>query len=175
MLNKEVRNENKEIATMENSAVVDITTLENSVNVENLVSNFYSNLIGNNKFITSKKCETFDEQLELVNMVTGDMNMVSENLNKDIEVKDVYIDIVEVNNEEKKAPDEPDKIRTPRIVFIDVEGVGYYSTARGVVNKCENVFALLGTPENWGRTVTFNFKEEKLKKNSRKIITFSIK
>lgn len=177
MMNKEVKNNEKmELAVMENGQIVDISEVENNeCLVANFVSPFYSKMIGDNKFLTSVDCDSFEDRLKLVNMVTGDINMVSEHLNEDIEVKDIYIDIVEVNNEEKKIDAEPDKIRTPRIVFINKDGVGFYSTARGVVNKFENILALLGTPDKWGRTVTFNFREEKLKKNSRKIITFSIK
>ena len=112
------------------------------------------------------------EEKRLIFNATSDPDLkLKECVNKTIALVGVYIEPVEMkNNDPEDAEENPTRIM-PRMILIDDKGHSYSAISTGAYNAMKRIFALYGTPETWtsplkvmpiikqvakGQTITFN-------------------
>ncbi len=115
---------------------------------------------------TSMSANTNEEKAKLFNAMNNPDHRISDMIGKTITVKDVFIEEVEMANEETG-----EVVRAPRIVVIDVEGRSYQAVSVGVLSAFKKLFGLYGQP-TWEEGITLEVRQ--LKKGKNNILTFSI-
>ena len=164
-MEKETRN-NMEVTTMENASVVDISALERGV--KDSVPTYYKQMLSGNMFFTSLDVETFEDKMKLFEISSSDeVDNISTIFNKPVKISDLYVEIVEINQ------DDGLKESVPRVVFISESGEIYTTVSKGITNKLSNLLMILGLPK-WEKSIEFTFSEKKLDKGKR-MNTFTIK
>ncbi len=164
-MEKETRN-NMEVTTMENASVVDISALDRGV--KDSVPSYYKQILQGNLFLTSLDVETFEDKMKLFEISSSDeVDNISTIFNKPIKVNDLYVEIVQINQ------DDGSKESVPRVVFITEDKQIYTTVSKGITNKLANLLMILGLPK-WEKPIEFTFSEKKLDKGKR-MNTFTIK
>ena len=87
-------------------------------------------------------------------------HMVSEYINKSINVSNVLIEVAEVVSE-----DTGEMVRAPRVVLIDEEGVSYQAISVGMFTAVKNAFRCFGAAP-WEPALVFDIKQKPVKNGS---------
>lgn len=111
---------------------------------------------------------TQDEKKKLYNSINSTDKRVGDCINEVINVKDVYVEIVNCISKETG-----EETKCPRTVLIDDKGVSYQAVSLGVFNGLKKVFQIFGQPHNWESPIALKVKQ--ITKGERKILTFEIK
>ncbi len=107
---------------------------------------------------------TPDEKIKLYNAMTNPEKKVSEMVNKKIQLKDVYVEMVQMTNE-----DTGEVSPAPRIVLIDKGGMTYSCMSFGIFNSLKSLFGVFGTPDTWDDCVEVEIVS--IEKGDRRILT----
>lgn len=134
-----------------------------------LVTKDYVGEIANSNSVCycSMKVGTLEDKKLLYNCISDPKYRLGDEINKDILVKDVYIESVEC----KKA-DESVEV-CPRIVLIDSEGNGHQCVSFGVYNALKKIFGLMGYPSEWTEPLKLAVKQ--VSKGERKMLNLIMK
>lgn len=89
-------------------------------------------------------------------------------INKEIVVKDVYAEQVEIVDE--KTGEVRQAVRT---VLMTEDGKSYTSCSNGVFMSLTKIFALLGTPDTWERAYKFLVKQKETKRGRVFVLTLN--
>ena len=117
-------------------------------------------------FYTSMKGNTDEEKAKLFNAMNNPDHRISDMIGKTITVKDVFVEEVEMVNEETG-----EIVKAPRIVVIDVKGESYQAVSVGVMSAFKKLFQLFGAP-TWEKGIPLEVRQ--LKKGKNNILTFAI-
>ena len=90
--------------------------------------------------ICSIKPTTTEEKKALYNMMNSSDERLADCINQVIKVKDLYIESVEVKNEEGITS------IAPRIILMDTEGRTYASVSVGIYNSLRKLIQVFGEP-----------------------------
>lgn len=112
--------------------------------------------------------KTDKEKKEFFNLVNSTEKRVGDMINEVINVKHVYVEIV--NCVEKESGE---ITQCPRTVLIDDKGVGYQAVSIGVFSGLKKVFQIFGLPQTWEKPIPLKVKQ--ITKGERKILTFEVK
>lgn len=137
----------------------EISIVENGVSVLS-VSNS-SNL----QPYCSIKAENFEDRKKLFNYINSPNKKVSECINEVINLKDIYIGVVPITNE-----DTGEVTECMRTVLIDTDGNAYQAVSSGIFNATRNLLYICGEPSDWECPITIKFRQ--LKKGVNTIFTF---
>jgi hypothetical protein len=85
---------------------------------------------------------------------------VKEFVNKQIDVKDIYAEIIEIANEETG-----EITKVPRIVLIDATGLAYECVSVGMFAAIRKLVAIYGAP-TWEPPLTVTVKQKSVGKGS---------
>jgi hypothetical protein len=85
---------------------------------------------------------------------------VKEFVNKQIDVKDIYAEIIEIANEETG-----EITKVPRIVLIDATGLAYECVSVGMYSAIRKLVAIYGAP-TWEPPLTVTVKQKSVGKGS---------
>ena len=88
----------------------------------------------------SIKHTTTEEKKALYNMMNSSDERLADCINQVIKVKDLYIESVEVKNEEGITS------IAPRIILMDTEGRTYASVSVGIYNSLRKLIQVFGEP-----------------------------
>lgn len=88
----------------------------------------------------SIKPNTTEEKKALYNMMNSSDERLADCINQVIKVKDLYIESVEVKNEEGIIS------IAPRIILMDTEGRTYASVSVGIYNSLRKLIQVFGEP-----------------------------
>ena len=99
----------------------------------------------------------FASRVAVINAMTAAVP-VADNLDKQINLKDVVIQSVTLANQATGELEE-----SPRITLIDEDGSAYSTTSAPVYKDLKNVFAILGMPSVWPSAVPVKISKEKAK------------
>ena len=88
----------------------------------------------------SIKPTTTEEKKALYNMMNSSDERLADCINQVIKVKDLYIESVEVKNEEGITS------IAPRIILMDTEGRTYASVSVGIYNSLRKLIQVFGEP-----------------------------
>ena len=121
---------------------------------------------GGNTSYSSMKSGTAKEKAALFNAMSNPNHKVGDYINKTIRVKDVYVEVVEIEDE-----DTHEVVTAPRIVFIDMDGDIYQAVSKGVFSALSRVINVFGEP-TWDDGLPFTIKQVSLGKNQ--LLTFEV-
>ena len=103
-----------------------------------LLSSFTGETVFN---CTSLKNDTKEEKQILYKAMSNPDKRLGDCINQVIHVKDLFMEEVEMTNEETG-----EITKCPRIVLIDEDGVSYQSVSFGIFNALKRVISVFGNP-----------------------------
>ena len=115
----------------------------------------------------SLKANTIEEKKKLYNAQNSPDGKLSDMINMEIKVKDVYVEIVKLTYQNTG-----EEINAPRIVLIDNEGKSYQCVSIGIFKCLAKIFNLFGTPDKWGSHLSLKVKQVKTSKGSALTLEF---
>ena len=116
---------------------------------------------------SSFKPTSEDEEKAFFNAINSTENQISDEINEIIEVRDVYVEIVNLTDEETG-----EITQAPRIVLIDTKLKGHGCVSSGIFSACKKLFAIKGLPDTWKAPV--KLKILSLNKGKKRILTFTL-
>lgn len=114
----------------------------------------------------SMVADTDEARAKLFNAMNNPDERLSEMINKQIKVKDVYIEVVDCTNTETG-----EVTPCPRIVLIDEKGKSYQAVSIGIYSALKKLFQVYGVP-TWEKAVTMEVKQ--ITKGDRKMLTLNV-
>ena len=93
-------------------------------------------------------------------------NKVSDFIGKRIKIKDIFIECVDIENEETGITD-----TVPRIVIFDDNNETYEAVSRGLFNALQKLISVFGMP-TYTEPIEIEIKQKAVKKGS--MLTFDI-
>ena len=115
----------------------------------------------------SLKPQNDNERIVLYNAMNNPEFRIGDCINKVINVKDVYCEVVTCVNKETGVSD-----LCPRIVLIDDKGAGYQAVSLGVFSALKKIFTVMGQPETWEKPVKLEVKQ--VSRGERKLLTLNM-
>lgn len=100
-------------------------------------------------------------------MSSPDKN-ISEYINKVINVKDIFCDMVDLTDKETG-----EMFVTPRVILIDDNGVSYQSVSGSFYKTIVKFLQIYGNPTTWPHSIPIEIKQKETK-NGRRIFTFEL-
>ena len=94
----------------------------------------------------SGKTETAEEKKALFNATANAERKLKDEINKEIKLKDVYVEVIDVVSEKTGEAS-----KAPRIILFDDKGKTYSCVSIGVYNTLRRLFATFGTPDTWAK------------------------
>ena len=108
---------------------------------------------------SSLKSGTAKEKAELFNAMSNPEHKVADYINKTIMVKDVYVEVIDLTDE-----DTGESVQAPRIVLIDTDGKTYQAVSKGIFGSLAGLFKVFGEP-TWEEGLPLTVKQISLGKN----------
>lgn len=133
-----------------------------------LTTNLQNELTAMSATWFSGTANTPEEKKALFNATSNPENKIKDFINTPIKVKDVFIEVIEVTNEETGEAS-----NAPRVILIDDKGVGYSCVSIGVYNTLKRLFTMCGTPDTWDKPLTVVPKL--ITRGDRNILTLAVK
>lgn len=113
---------------------------------------------------SSLRSGTVKEKAALYNAMSNPKHKVGDYINKTIMVKDVYVEVVEIEDTDSDGNKTGDTITAPRIVLVDVDGETYQAVSKGVFNALGRLFRTFGEP-TWEEGLPLTVVQISLGKN----------
>jgi hypothetical protein len=110
---------------------------------------------------------TREEAVTVYNAVNNPDYRLADFINKEIAVKHVLIETVELVNEKSGEIE-----KCPRTVLIDTKGKSYVAVSFGIFNSMKRVVQMFGEPSTWDKPVSIEVKQ--IKKGQNSILTLNI-
>lgn len=104
--------------------------------------------------------DTFEGKTAVYNAANNPDDTLSNNINKEIRVRDVYAETIEVVNEQTGEIE-----KAPRIVLIDEKGKSYQCVSAGIFGALRKLIAIFGEP-TWEPPIPVCVKQVPTKKGS---------
>ena len=108
---------------------------------------------------SSLRSGTLKEKAALYNAMSNPSHKVGDYINKVINVKDVYVELIELEDE-----DTHESVTAPRIVLVDTEGETYQAVSKGVFNALTRLIQTFGEP-TWDDGLPLLVRQISLGKN----------
>lgn len=103
---------------------------------------------------------------KIYNAMNNPSHKVSDYINKTIMVKDVFVELIEMSNEETGEFE-----NVPRVVLIDETGEAYQAVSTGIFNAVKNAIQVFGAP-TWDDPLPCEVKQVQVKNGS--MLTFEV-
>ena len=156
--------ENKELQLVNNEAT------ENNVPAKPVFADEGYNLIADlttaKLSFSSMKATTQEEKAKLYNAMNNPDERLADNINKVINAKDLYVEIVNCVNQETGEVTE-----APRIVVIDDMGKSYQCVSVGIFSAFKKIIQIFGAP-TWETPIQIEVKQ--ISKGQRKMLTLNV-
>ncbi len=118
-------------------------------------------------FYVSFPVTTEDEKKKLFNVMNSPDYQLADYINKEVVLKDFFVDNVAITNEETG------EINTvPRSVLIDKSGKSYQCVSLGVIDSLRKLVQVYGEPSQWTAPIKLEVKQVSVKRGS--MLTLSI-
>lgn len=154
------RNENlnEEVLTpevVENSGVIVVNnTRELSVDLSDTHKSNYSSIKGG----------TREEKAKLYKAKSSPDKKLSDCINQKLYAKDVYMEVVNITDEETGEVRE-----CPRIVLIDKDGISYSCVSFGIYNSLKSLVGVFGEP-TWDEPIPVVVRQKMTGKNRKQLV-----
>ena len=97
---------------------------------------------------------------KLYNASNNPDHKVGDFINKNIKVKDVLVEAIDIVDEETGEVE-----RAPRVVLIDDKGKAYQAVSMGIFNAVKKAIQIFGEP-TWEEPIEFTVKQVSVKNGS---------
>ena len=114
----------------------------------------------------SMKAESDADKIKLYNAMNNPDHRLSDYINKTINAKDLYIEVVNCTNEETG-----EVTACPRIVIIDNKGESYQCVSVGIFSALKKAIQVFGSP-TWEKPVKLEVKQ--ITKGKKQMLTLSV-
>lgn len=108
---------------------------------------------------------SFEEKAKFFNLVNSEAKLIKDEINKTINLKDIYMEVVQVSD---MATGEAKKL--PRIVLISDKGESYTCSSPTFLNKLSQLINEMGQPMYWEKAIPITFKEVKTNSGFRALV-----
>lgn len=115
---------------------------------------------------TSMSAETADEKKALFNAMNNPQKRVADMIGKEIAIRDVFVESVDMVNEETG-----EITIAPRIVLVDTKGVSYQCVSTGIFSALKKMFQIFGMP-TWENGIKTEVAQ--IQKGKRNILTLRV-
>ena len=115
---------------------------------------------------SSLKAGTLKEKAKLYNAMSNPTHKVGDYINRSIRVKDVYVEVIELTDEETC-----ELVNAPRVVLIDVDGETYQAVSKGMFSALSRAIKVFGEP-TWDDGLPIIIRQISLGKNQ--MLTFDV-
>lgn len=115
---------------------------------------------------SSLKTGTLKEKAALFNAMSNPNHKVGDYINRQIRVKDVYVEVIDIEDEDTK-----EMVQAPRIVLIDMDGDSYQAVSKGIFAALSRAIQVFGEP-TWEDGLPIIVKQISLGKNQ--MLTFDV-
>lgn len=115
---------------------------------------------------TSLGNESREEKSLLYKAMSNPDERLSDHINQTIMVKDVYMEMVDMVNEETG-----EVVTSPRIVLIDENNVSFQCVSFGVFNALKRIFQVFGEP-TWNEPI--KMKVIQVQKKEKKMLSLDV-
>ena len=115
---------------------------------------------------TSMSAQTVDEKKALFNAMNNPEKRVADMIGKEIVIRDVFVESVDMVNEETG-----EVTIAPRIVLVDVKGVSYQCVSTGIFSALKKLFQIFGMP-TWENGIKTEVAQ--IQKGKRNILTLRV-
>lgn len=130
-------------------------------------TNFIVNLKSASNSYCSLNVNTQKEKEHLFNIISSPTDRIANIINEIIELKDIYVETVELTNEETG------KISfAPRTILIDKNGKSFECVSIGIFSALKKLLQIFGEPCIWEKPIKIKIKQTQ--KGTKSILTFSI-
>nr|DAF70405.1 MAG TPA: Single stranded DNA binding protein [Caudoviricetes sp.] len=130
-------------------------------------TNFIVNLKSASTSYCSLNVNTQKEKEHLFNIISSPTDRIANMINEIIELKDLYVETVELTNEETG-----EIIFAPRTILIDKNGKSFECVSIGIFSALKKLFQIFGEPCIWEKPIKIKIKQ--IQKGTKSILTFSI-
>lgn len=114
----------------------------------------------------SMRAESDADKIKLYNAMNNPDHRLSDYINKTINAKDLYIEVVNCTNEETG-----EVTACPRIVIIDNKGESYQCVSVGIFSALKKAIQVFGSP-TWEKPVKLEVKQ--ITKGKKQMLTLSV-
>lgn len=125
---------------------------------------------GSVELVSSFDMSTQENRLKVLKYTNTPDHRLKDFINMDIVIKDIYIESVDVLQEEKDENGNDIYQACPRTIIVDDKGESYVAVSFGVFNAIKRIVTLLGNPHDWEKPIKFKVKQ--IAKGDRSILTF---
>lgn len=125
-----------------------------------------SDLTNSSDSYTSIDISSPENKAKLFKAMNNPDERISDMINKEIKVTDIYVEVIECAN------DNGEVTKCPRVVLIDDKGKSYYAVSTGIYNSVKKLIKIFGLP-TWNPAITITPKQ--ITKKDRKILTLDVK
>lgn len=105
-----------------------------------------------NKSMTTMDCSTTEQKKIFFNAVQNPTSKVSDYINKQITIKDVYMEQAEYEGDEGVT-------KGVKTVIITPDGEGILANSMGVAKALYGIFDIFGMPSEWDEPMTVMVKQ----------------
>ena len=130
-------------------------------------TNFIVNLKSASTSYCSLNVNTQKEKEHLFNIISSPTDRIANIINEIIELKDIYVETVELTNEETGEIS-----FAPRTILIDKNGKSFECVSIGIFSALKKLFQIFGEPCIWEKPIKIKIKQ--IQKGTKSILTFSI-
>lgn len=130
-------------------------------------TNFIVNLKSASTSYCSLNVNTQKEKEHLFNIISSPTDRIANIINEIIELKDLYVETVELTNEETGEIN-----FAPRTILIDKNGKSFECVSIGIFSALKKLFQIFGEPCIWEKPIKIKIKQ--IQKGTKSILTFSI-
>ena len=130
-------------------------------------TNFIVNLKSASTSYCSLNVNTQKEKEHLFNIISSPTDRIANIINEIIELKDLYVETVELTNEETGEIS-----FAPRTILIDKNGKSFECVSIGIFSALKKLFQIFGEPCIWEKPIKIKIKQ--IQKGTKSILTFSI-
>lgn len=109
---------------------------------------------------------TREQKALIYNAATNPQHKVADFINKTIMVKDVLIEIIQIENEDGSISE------APRVVLIDGKGEAYQAVSAGMLTAIKRAIQIFGAP-TWDEPLPMTIKQVSVKNGS--MLTVEVK
>ena len=134
--------------------------MENELAVRN--KEFVLDIENESASYSSMECVTQEDKVLFYNAVSSPAENLRDHINEVVNVKDVFIEVIDLEQEDGTVT------QAPRIVLIDVDGVGYQCVSGGVLNAFKRIIKIFGHP-TWENGLMLKVKQ--INRGERQVLT----
>lgn len=98
--------------------------------------------------------ETIEEKTRLFNAINQPAAKLSDMIGKQIEVSDVFCEVIQCVNEKTG-----EVTKAPRIILFDNNGNSYSCVSVGIFGSLKKIFAIFGEPREWEAPLRFEVRQ----------------